>query len=133
MVSKELKRIQKLRALYKSRKPEFLRYDWDKYFRLERQETWRRPRGIDNKTRLHLRGFPKLVSSGYIKPKEIRYRHPSGLEVFYVRNSNDLEKIPAEKRKEVIVVISGSVGLKKKMEIVKKASEYGVRIANGGM
>ncbi|EWG07326.1 MAG: 50S ribosomal protein L32e [Candidatus Aramenus sulfurataquae] len=132
MVSTELKRIQRLRAIYKSRKPEFLRYDWDKYFRLERQETWRRPRGIDNKTRLHLKGFPKLVSSGYIKPKEIRYRHPSGLEAVYVRSINDLDKIPADKRKSVIAILSGNIGLKKKAEIIKKASEYGIRVANGG-
>ncbi len=124
-------KIRQLKAKYNSKTPDFLRYDWDKYFKLERQNKWVRPRGIDNKSRLRLKGFPKLVSTGYIKPKMIRYLHPSGLKPVYISNINDLSKVKEEEKNNIIIIISGNIGLRKKMEIVKKANEYGIRVANG--
>lgn len=127
----EPSKIRELKVKYSSKKPDFLRYDWDKYFKLERQNKWIRPRGIDNKSRLRLKGFPKLVSTGYIKPKMIRYFHPSGLKPVYVSNINDLSKIREDEKNNVIVIINGNLGLRKRTEIVKKANEYGIRVANG--
>jgi large subunit ribosomal protein L32e len=127
----QFSKIKQLKEKYNSRKPNFLRYDWDKYFKLARQNKWVRPRGIDNKSRLRLKGFPKLVSTGYIKPKIIRYLHPSGLRPVYISNINDLAKIKEDEKRDIIIIINGNIGLRKKTEIIKKANEYGLRVANG--
>jgi large subunit ribosomal protein L32e len=125
-----LNKIKLMRYKYKSKKPKFLRYHWNRYYRLERQDTWKRPRGKDNKSRLRLKGYPPPVDPGYRKPKIIRYLHSSGLIAVKVNNINELEKITNKEDK--IVVISSSVGFKKKLEIIKRAKELGVKIANGG-
>ncbi|AEE93747.1 ribosomal protein L32a [Acidianus hospitalis W1] len=123
-------KIYKLKQKYNSKMPDFLRYDWDKYFKLERQEKWRKTRGIDNKTRLKLKGFPPPVDPGYRKPKIIRYLHPSGLKPVIINNMKDLENI-AKFKDQVIGIISSNVGFKKRLEIIKKAIEMGIKLANG--
>jgi large subunit ribosomal protein L32e len=123
-------KIYKLKQKYNSKIPDFLRYDWDKYFKLERQEKWRKTRGIDNKTRLKLKGFPPPVNPGYRKPKIIRYLHPSGLKPVIINNMKDLENI-AKFKDQVIGIISSNVGFKKRLEIIKKATEMGIKLANG--
>lgn len=129
--TKMKKKIYELKLRYKSKLPKFLRYDWDKYFKLERQEKWRRPRGRDNKTRLKRRGFMPIVSPGYRTAKIIRGLHPSALEEVIVYTPKDLDKLK-DRKDQVILTISGSVGLKKKLEIIRKAKELGFRLTNGG-
>ncbi|WP_338601079.1 50S ribosomal protein L32e [Sulfolobus tengchongensis] len=126
------KKIYEIRQKLKSKKPEFMRYDWDKFYRLERQEKWRRPYGRDNKTRLKIRGFPPIVSVGYRLPKEIRELHPTGLKQVLVHNVNELIKLQNQKD-NVIVIIASSVGFKKRIEILNKAKELGLKVSNGGI
>lgn len=128
----EIRKIQEKIKKIKSKKLEFLRYDWDKYYRIGRQETWRKPKGRDNPMRLELKGYPPRVKIGYRTPKDIRGLHPSGLVPVYVRNEKDLEKVANSKEKEkVIVVFSSTLGLKKKLELVEKAKQLGLKVANG--
>lgn len=124
------KKIYKLKLKYKSKLPDFLRYDWDKYFKLERQETWRNPRGRDNKTRLRYKGFPPPVDPGYRKPKLIRGLHPSSLKQVIVRNTDELEKLK-DKKDGIIITIASTVGLKKRLDIIRRAKELGFKISNG--
>ncbi|EZQ03846.1 50S ribosomal protein L32 [Candidatus Acidianus copahuensis] len=131
MTNKELKEIRDKKIKYNKILPEFHRYNWDRYFKLERQDKWRHPRGIDNKTRLGLRGYPKLVKIGYRKPKNIRNLHSSGLLQLRISTLRDLERIDNELKSKVIVTIDGRIGLKKKMEIINKAKELGIEVTNG--
>ena len=133
------KRKQVLKEIKKKRKamkkaveirndlPEFIRYHWWRYWRLERGYKWRKPKGNDNKSRLQLKGYPPIVKIGYRTPKEVRGLHPSGLEPIIVHNVKDLEKVDKNKH---IVYIASSVGKRKRLEIIKKAQELGVRVAN---
>lgn len=125
------RKIYLIKQKYNSRIPEFLRYDSDKYFRLGRYEKWRRPKGIDNKTRLKLKGFPPIVTIGYRKPKEIRGLHPSGYKPVVVSNINQLEQLK-EKKDTYAIILSGKLGLKKRLEILAKAKEYGIKVLNVG-
>ncbi|MEM3947936.1 MAG: eL32 family ribosomal protein, partial [Metallosphaera sp.] len=63
-------------------------------------------------------------------PKSIRYLHPSGLREVVVNNVGDLEKLK-DVRQTVIVRISSSVGLRKRLDIIKRANEIGLRVCNG--
>jgi large subunit ribosomal protein L32e len=109
--------------------PEFTRYHWWRYFRLERDYKWRKPKGNDNKSRLQLKGYPPIVKVGYRTPKKVRGLHPSGLEPIIVHNVKELESIDKNKH---IVYIASSVGKRKRALILKRAKELGVRVANGG-
>ncbi|AAK41002.1 50S ribosomal protein L32e [Saccharolobus solfataricus] len=126
------KKIYVIRQKLKAKKPKFLRYDSDKFYRLGRQEKWRRPYGRDNKTRLKVRGFPAIVSVGYRLPKKVRGFHPSGLRQVIVHNVNELVKVQNQKD-NVIVTISSSVGFKKRLEILNKARELGLKVSNEGV
>ena len=128
----EIKKIQNKIKKIRSKKINFLRFDWDKYYRIGRQETWRKPRGIDNPIRLELKGYQPKVKIGFRTPKDIRSLHPSGLVPVYIRNQKDLESIANSKEKErMIIIISSTIGLKKKLELVEKAKQLGFKVANG--
>ncbi len=91
----------------------------------EKWNKWRRPRGTDILLRKDDGSIPKI---GYSRPSEIRGFHPSGMEIIYIGTPKELENIGKEK----IVVIKGKVGGKKRIEIVKKAEELGIKVSNKG-
>lgn len=121
----ENKRLLRLRNLLNRKRPRFLRSLWWKFAKFD--EVWRRPRGIDNKIRHKLKGYPPMVSVGYRGPKLVRGLHPTGREITIIYNVSDLEKVDKEKQ---IVYIASTVGKRKRLEIVKKAQELGIKIAN---
>ncbi|MEM1607919.1 MAG: 50S ribosomal protein L32e [Ignisphaera sp.] len=109
------------------RKPEFLRWLWWKFAKFENNLKWKRPRGKDNPVRLALKGYPPKASIGYGTPNEIKDLHPSGLKPVVVANVADLNKLDPSKH---IVYIASSVGLKKRLELVKLAKSKGLKVAN---
>ena len=123
----DLKKIKELIA--RKKKPEFYRNQWWKFWKFENKLKWKKPKGIDNPMRLKLKGYPPVVSVGYRTPKVIRGLHPSGRRPVVVHNVAELEGLKPE---EVIVYISGKVGLRKKEAILKAALERGFIVANAG-
>ncbi|MBT4823716.1 50S ribosomal protein L32e [Candidatus Woesearchaeota archaeon] len=109
----------------KTRKPNFIRQDAHKKMRLG--EKWRKPKGIQSKMRLHRRGYRKSVSKGYKSPKAIRGTICDGLFPVYVDNISKLEGIDS---KTQAIIIMAKTGVRKKVEIVKKAQELKILIAN---
>lgn len=122
-------RLLRLRFRLKKKKPEFKRYCWDRKLKL-RDESWRKPRGIDNKLRLQYGGKWSgrvLVKVGFRAPKEVRGLHPSGYEDVLVYNVKDLEKLDPKKH---AVRVASRVGMRKRIEIELKATEKGFKILN---
>ena len=54
----------------RKKKPRFIRRDYTKRKNLGKK--WRRPKGIDNKLRLNIKGHGKKISQGYRSAKRIR-------------------------------------------------------------
>ncbi|MAG18023.1 MAG: hypothetical protein CL944_00950 [Candidatus Diapherotrites archaeon] len=84
---------------------------------------WRFPRGIDVKHEVSEGYNPK---EGFRTPKEIRDVHPSGYREFNVKTIQEINNVPD---KHAIRVASG-LGRKKKLAIVDKAIEKGIKVLN---
>jgi len=125
VLTDEERRLLKLRKHMKDKEPDFIRQESWRYIRVK--ENWRRPRGIDSKMRLKKKGKPPLPSVGYRVPRLVRGRHPSGFIEVLVHNVKELEGIDPSK---YAVRIGASVGKRKRIEIIKKADELGIRVLN---
>lgn len=110
----------------RKRVPKFRRQESWRYERLD--ESWRRPKGLDNKMRLERKGWPAKVKVGYKTPKEIRGLHPSGLKPIIVQDPKEVERLAD--RENIIVVISSRVGDRKRKIITEMARAMGLRISN---
>jgi large subunit ribosomal protein L32e len=121
----DTKKLLEIRKAMKSRKPRFVRQESDRRSRLEKK--WRRPRGWQSKMRKNRKGHPARISKGYKSPVAVRGLHPNGLRTIMVNNFDSLENINA---KEEGIIISSAVGLKKRIEIIKKAKEKNITILN---
>ncbi len=115
----------KLREMLKHKRPEFVRQESWRYKRIK--ENWRRPRGIDSKMRRKIKGWPKSPEAGYRGPKTARGLHPSGYEEVLVYNPEDLDKIDP---KTQAARIAHTVGIKKRMDIIAKATSKGIKVLN---
>jgi len=92
-------------------------------------DSWRKPRGLDNKIRLEKKGYPPKVKIGYRGPKRVRNLHPSGFEEVLIHSPDELVGLDPKKH---AVRIAASVGLRKRLMIVQRATELGLRVLNPG-
>jgi large subunit ribosomal protein L32e len=122
-----LKKALRLRARIKKKKPDFVRQESWRYDRLK--ENWRRPKGIDNKMRMKIKGWPPTVNVGYRGPKAARGIHPSGYEEVLVYNVEDLKKVDP---KTQAIRIAHTVSKKKRMQIIQEARRRKITILNLG-
>jgi large subunit ribosomal protein L32e len=100
----------------------FLRRTWYKFSKLgkrrKKKQVWRKPTGRDNKMREKRKGYASVVSIGYGKGEKNIEKN----KIVYT-----LKELEQLKEKSVIL---GKVGKRKKIEIVKKAKEKGIKILN---
>jgi large subunit ribosomal protein L32e len=109
------------------RRPKFVRQESWRYDRLA--ESWRRPKGKDNKMRRQLSGAPRLVKIGYRGPKKARGLHPSGYTDNLVFNVKDLGRLdPAGDAAR----IGHPVGQRKRLLILAEARNKGIKVLNPG-
>jgi len=116
-----------VRKRVKTKKPEFKRQESWRYKRLAKG--WRKPRGLDSKMRMKVKGWPRSVAVGYRGPKVARGLHPSGYVEVLVRNVDDVRRVNPETQ---AVRIAHTVGARKRVEILAGAEERGIHVLNPG-
>jgi len=109
----------------KQKRPDFKRQEWFKCKRIG--VSWRKPRGLHSGMRKQLKHRPAIVKTGYRSPSLVRGLHPSGLEDVLIRNVKELEMLDPKTQG---ARIASTVGKRKKIEIIKRSEELGIRLLN---
>jgi len=117
--------LLQLRKELKEKKPVFIRQDNPK--RMKLNDKWRKPKGIHSKIRHKFKGRRKMPSPGYKSPRKVKGFHSSGLRMVSVFSAHDITKI---KNGIEGAVISKSVGMKKRLQMLEKAKETKVTVLN---
>jgi len=115
----------KLRARAKNKKPKFVRAESWKFDRFSL--SWRKPRGLDNKIRRKIKGWPPGPSTGYKGPISARFLHPSGYREVIVFNVADLSNIDINTQ---AARIAHTVGKRKRTLIIAEAKNLNIKILN---
>jgi large subunit ribosomal protein L32e len=113
------------RARARNKKPAFLRPESWRYDKFS--ESWRRARGLDNKVRRKILGWPASPSTGYKGPKVARYLHPSGYREVLVYNA---ESVAAVDPNTQAIRIAHTVGNRKRALIIAEAEKLQIKILN---
>ena len=121
------KELLQARKKVSDRRPKFVRQESWRYGRLA--ETWRKPKGKDNKMRRQLSGAPRLVKIGYRGPRKARGLHPSGYTDNIVFNVNDLASLDPSKDAARIAHV---IGQRKRLLILAEARAKGIKVLNPG-
>jgi len=109
----------------KKRIPKFRRPNYGRTSCSSIKGNWRKPRGIDNKKRIHKKFMGCSPAVGYRQDNRIRGMHPSGVHEALVENMTQLSAC-----KSVVVRIAGGVGGKLKAKLVAAAREMKLRVLN---
>ncbi len=117
-----MKELLKIRNTAKAKKPTFLKQDAHRLAKLS--ENWRQPKGQHSKLRKKLRSYRRHPSMGFSSPKAVRGLTREGHELIIINNISELEGVKTP------IVIGGSVGDRKRLEIIKKCNENKIEVLN---
>ncbi len=118
---RSIKELLEQRNAAKKKMPHFTRQDVQKAIRI--RGGWRHPEGMHSKMRLKLRGNRRQPSIGFSSPKAVRGFSPQGYKMILIHSPEQISsKDP--------ITIASTVGLKKRLEIARKAKEKNIIITN---
>lgn len=109
------------------RRPIFGRQARYRYYRIGRDGSWRRPRGLQSKQRRHYGYRPRVVRVGYRSPARVRGLVPSGFRPILVRTADDLERM--DSRLEA-AIIARTVGTRRRLVLEEAARKLGIHVLN---
>merc|ERR1711962_614458 len=113
--------------IVKKRTKKFIRHQSDRYDKLK--QSWRRPKGIDNRVRRKFRGMYKLPGIGYGSAKATKHMMPSGFRKVLVHNVKELEVLMMQNKKFCAEIAHG-VSSKNRKTLVERAQQLAIRVTN---
>ncbi|OMH84216.1 60S ribosomal protein L32 [Zancudomyces culisetae] len=113
--------------IVKKRTKKFVRVQSDRFMRVG--ESWRKPRGIDSRTRRRFKGTRPQPKIGYGSNNKTKNLLPSGFRLHTVNNVSDLKPLIMLNRK-YCVEIASSVCSRKRIAIVNRAKELDINVIN---
>nr|ABX44835.1 putative 60S ribosomal protein RPL32 [Flustra foliacea] len=124
--------VQKIRPLkrpqvVKKRHKKFIRHQSDRYVKVT--QTWRKPKGIDNRVRRRFKGQFLMPSIGYGSNKKTKFLMPDGFKRFLVHNVAELEVLLMQNR-TFAAEIAHDVSSKKRKVIVERAQQLNIKVTN---
>ncbi|KAI5124676.1 hypothetical protein M0805_004284 [Coniferiporia weirii] len=113
--------------IVKKRTKHFKRHQSDRYKSVK--ESWRKPKGIDNRVRRRFKGQIAMPKIGYGSNKKTRHLLPNGLKKFCVSNVREVELLLMH-NKSFAAEIAHNVSSRNRILILEKAKALGVKVTN---
>jgi large subunit ribosomal protein L32e len=123
--AEKVSKALKTKAKIDSRRPEFIRSEHTRFPRLGKK--WRSSKGIRSKMRLKKRSRAPIVDTGYRSPALARGLRMDGKVEVMVFRVEDLTKVEKETQ---VIRISGTVGARKRKDILDKAKVLDILVLN---
>jgi large subunit ribosomal protein L32e len=121
------RRLLALRRTLDGRRPIFGRQAANRYYRIGRDGSWRRPRGLQSKQRRHYGYRAEIVSIGYRSPAAVRGLVPSGYAPVLVHNRGQLDGLDGTRQ---AAIIGRTVGTRLRLVLEEAARKRGIRVLN---
>lgn len=118
-----IEKLLKIREILKRKRPKFVREEATRKRKLKKN--WRKPRGLQNKTKAQREGHNKLVKVGYKSPTKVRHLTKEGNQIIRINNIQELNKT-----KDGSTIIIAKTSKKNKAQIIKRAIEKKIQITN---
>jgi len=113
--------------IVKKKITKFARFQSDR--RITVHDSWRKPRGIDNRSRRKFKGSKLMPKIGYRSNIKTRHLLPNGFLKFVVQNVKELDLLLMHNRRYT-AEIGHAVSTKNRKAIVERALQLGVRVTN---
>ena len=117
------------REIIKKRLKKFTRHQSDRYKKID--ESWRKPKGIDNRVRRRFKGQIAMPKIGYGSNSKTRHLMPNGFKKFLVSNVQELELLLMHNR-VFSAEIAHNVSSRKRVAIVERAAQLDIKVTNAG-
>jgi len=119
-----MKHLLAARKEKKRRQPRFTRQDAHKKKKLSK--AWRRPKGYHNKMRLHIRGYCRVVKTGWGSSQRVRHTDQEGRKLLIINSPTDLQHAG----KEHTLILSRTLGRKKKIALLQEIKKKSLTAYN---
>jgi len=113
--------------IVKKRTKHFKRHQSDRYHSVK--ESWRKPKGIDNRVRRRFKGQLPMPKIGYGSNKKTRHVMPNGLKKLLVYNVQELDLLLMH-NKSFAAEIAHSVSSRNRISILERARQLSIKVTN---
>merc|ERR1712055_825859 len=114
-------------GIVKKRTKKFIRHQSDRYDKVK--QSWRKPKGIDNRVRRKFKGMYLMPNIGYGSSKTTRHMMPSGFRKVLIHNVKELEVLMMQNKKYCAEIAHG-VSAKNRKVLVERSAQLAIRITN---